>query len=120
MKSFPILILVGLSAALHAQSPQDAQALEARGEWPEAEAIWKSLTAQHPDDYRFWTSLGICLAHQNKFAEAIRADRKALTLNPKSNEAEFNLGLAFFKSGQLKEAIAPLAHVARTQPSNSQ
>lgn len=108
--------ITAFEALLAAQTPQDAQALEARGEWPAAEAVWRTLTHEHPQDFRFWTSLGIALAHQNKFAEAIDAYRKALALNPNASQAEFNLGLAYFKSGKLANAIEPLEHAAAEMP----
>ncbi len=105
---------------LEGQTPQAAQALEARGDWPAAEAAWRSLARQNPQDFRFWTSLGIALAHQNKFQESIDAYRKALGLNPRASQTRLNLGLAYFKSGKLEEAIPPLLQAASETPGEPQ
>src|SRR5579875_3068244 len=103
-----------------AQTPQDAEARQSAGDWVGAEAIWRSLANAHPADYRLWTSLGISLAHQNKFQEAIGAYKKALQVNPNVPQAELNLGLAYFKSGALNKAIAPLQEASKAMPENEQ
>lgn len=125
MKSLPVVVrliaavLLACTAA-SAQTPQAAEARQSAGDWGGAEAIWRSLANAHPSDYRFWTSLGISLAHQNKFQEAIDAYRKALQVNPHVPQAELNLGLAYFKSGALNKAIAPLQAAAKAMPENEQ
>jgi len=115
-----LCIAVFAMAQTPAPTPQDAQALEARGDWPGAENDWRAITRAHPNDYRFWTSLGISLAHQNKWPQAINAYRKALALHPHSPEAEFNLGLAYFKSGNLEKAVEPLKDAAAQMPGSRQ
>lgn len=105
---------------LSGQTPGDAQALEAGGNWPGAEALWDSLVHEHPDDYRLWTSLGICRSHERKFPDAIAAYKKALSINPKAVEPQLNLGIAYFKSGKLEQAIAPLRMAAAQLPDNQQ
>jgi tetratricopeptide (TPR) repeat protein len=108
------------ASVLAGQTPQDAQALENRGDWARAEAVWNNLVRAHPDDYRFWTSLGICRAHEKKFEEAITAYKKALVLNPKAVEPQLNLGVAYFKAGKLEQAITPLRTAASQLPGNQQ
>jgi len=98
------------------QTPRDAQALEARGDWAGAEAEWRTLIRSHPDDYRLWTSLGIAIAHQTRYADAIRAYQKALSLHPRAAQAEFNLGVAYFKCGNLEKAVPPLEAAAAQLP----
>ncbi len=91
-----------------AQSPADAMALQQRGDWTGAERVWRQLTRSAPADFRYWTSLGACVAHQNRFEEAIEDYRKSLQLSPHDPQSNYNLGLAYFKTGQLAHAIQPL------------
>ena len=102
--AIPLLIAIHL----YAQTPAGAQAQQASGDWTGAEATWRKLTLSAPSDFRYWTSLGACLAHQNRFSEAIADYRKAISLRPKDAQTNLNLGLALFKTGRLAEAIAPL------------
>ncbi|MBV8072456.1 MAG: tetratricopeptide repeat protein [Acidobacteriaceae bacterium] len=102
------------------QSPQDAQDLEERGNWQSAEEIWRKLAAQAPGDYRLWTSLGIALAHEDKFDAAIAAYLKALSLKPNNPQVELNLGIAYFKAGKLPQAVDPLRSAAAQLPGNPQ
>ena len=73
-----------------------------------------------PQDYRLWTSLGVALVHQDRFAEAITAYRKALAIAPRDPQTNFNLGLAYFKSNRLADAIEPLRTAAAVMPTNAQ
>ena len=102
------------------QTPRDAQTLEAQGNWAGAEAEWRALARAHPGDYRLWTSLGIAVAHQGRYAEAIEAYQKALSLRPRAPQAEFNLGVAYFKSGNLEKAVPPLEAAAAQLPHTPQ
>ena len=115
-----VFINLLLALAALGQTPQGAQALEAKGDWTAAETVWTTLVHQHPDDYRYWTSLGACRAHQNKFTQAIAAYKKALSLNRNAAETQFNLGIAYFKSGNLEKAIGPLQTAAPHLPGNRQ
>ena len=113
-------VLFLLPAIALSQSPREAQESEARGDWPGAEAQWRALTGSQPADYRYWTSLGIALAHQGRYAEAIEAYRKVLSLRPHSVDAELSLGIAYFKLGDLAKAIPPLQDAVLQQPGNPQ
>ena len=103
-----------------AQTPQDAEAHQNSGDWSSAESVWRKLALQHPADYRLWTSLGISLAHQDKYDDAIAAYKKALALKPHDAQTELNLGIAYFKSAKLPEAVPPLRVAASGLPNNPQ
>ena len=120
LRSWAVLIGLLVPFAMPAQSPSDAEAMQAAGDWTGAESIWRTLAAQHPDDDRLWTSLGVTLAHQRKFSEAIQAYLKALKLNPGAAETNLNLGLSYFKSGELEKAIPPLEKTAAQMPGSTQ
>jgi len=108
------------SLAGEALTPADAQAFETRGDWRGAEQAWRELIHQSPGDYRYWTSLGIVLAHQEQYRDAIAAYRKALAIEPNAAPAELNLGLAYFKMGNFGSAIPVFRRVAKAQPNNRQ
>ncbi|MBV9677984.1 MAG: tetratricopeptide repeat protein, partial [Acidobacteriaceae bacterium] len=74
------------------------------------------LMKTNPKDYRYWTSLGACLAHRNGFGEAIEDYKRALAINPHDGQTNFNLGLAYFKLGNLQHAIAPLKAAETAMP----
>ncbi len=103
-----VCAVMAFDVQLAAQNPEQALALQQSGDWAAAEAVWRQLTRAAPADYRYWTSLGACLAHQGRFEEAIEDYRKSLRLSPHDPQTNFNLGLACFKTGKLERAIQPL------------
>ena len=64
--------------------------------------------------------LGIDLAAQGKFDEAIAEFREALRLEPDSAETHWNLGLALASHGAPEEAIPHLRRVVQLDPTNGQ
>lgn len=100
--------------------PQDAVAQQQRGDWSGAEKTWRALTAASPRDYRYWTSLGVCLAHEGHLEEAIAAYRKSLAIDPKAPQTQLNLGIAYFKLGQFEKAIPALKAGAAGMPDTRQ
>lgn len=106
--------------AAGAQSVEQAQQMEARGNWKGAEGAWRELAEQSPKDYRLWTSLGVALAHQGRYGDAVTAYRKALALDPDAPQTELDLGLAYFKAGKFEEALEPLRAAAQALPDNAQ
>lgn len=117
-RCLPIVVLA--AACLSAQSIDQAQAKQASGDWAAAAAIWRALAQATPADFRLWTSLGIALAHQERFAEAIAAYQKAQSIAPRDPQTNFNLGLAYFKTSRLQDAIGPLETAASVMPNQSQ
>ena len=106
--------------AVWGQSPGEAEALQKANDWRGAESMWRALAAGNAKDYRLWTSLGVALAHQGKFEEAISAYQQGLVLNPQAPETNLNLGLAYFKSGNPEKALTPLKKAAATLVGNEQ
>lgn len=111
-----LLITLAYILPAVAQAPSEALALQEKGDWAGAETIWRNLVRSNPKDYRYWTSLGACLAHENRFDEAIEDYKKALAISPHDGQTNFNLGLAYFKLGKLQFAIAPLKTAETTLP----
>src|ERR1700728_852915 len=116
-----------LAAAMHTilawagpQSVEQAKQMETQGDWKGAEAAWRALAERSPKDYRLWTSLGVALAHEEHYDDAVTAYRKALTLHPEAPQTELDLGLAYFKAGRLPEALEPLRAAAQALPDSAQ
>jgi tetratricopeptide (TPR) repeat protein len=86
-------------------SRQEAMTLEQQGKNTEAEAAWRAVLKAHPESAEAYAHLGLLEARQEHYKEAAPFYRKALALNPAIPGLRLNLGLALFKSDQLKEAV---------------
>ena len=82
-----------------------ALALEQQGKNVEAEAAWRAVLKTHPASAEAYGHLGLLEAREQHYKEAVPLYRKALALDPAMPGLRLNLGLALFKSEQLKEAI---------------
>jgi tetratricopeptide (TPR) repeat protein len=112
----------GQAAAATDRQRQEALALEQQGKNAEAEVAWRAFLKAYPSSPEPWAHLGLLEARQEHYKEAVPLYRKALALNPAFPELRLNLGLALFKSGELKQAIevfAPLAKTIKSQPAHS-
>ncbi|MGA2806829.1 MAG: tetratricopeptide repeat protein [Terracidiphilus sp.] len=84
---------------------QAAFSLEQQGKLAEAEAAWRALAQAHPSNPEPFAHLGLLEARQEHYTEAIAFYRKAMALDPLMPRLRFNLGLAYFKDGEYKEAL---------------
>lgn len=84
---------------------QTAIALEQQGNLPAAETAWHAVLQNHPDDPDAYANLGILEARQEHYKEAVLNYRKAIALNPRLSGLRLDLGLAYFKGGDLKSAV---------------
>ena len=108
-----MLMVVGVASALvsaqtnPAQDPerQAALALEQQGRNAEAETAWRAYMKAHPTDPEPYAQLAVLEARQEHYKEAVPLYRKALAMNPNVPGLRLNLGLALFKSGDLKDAL---------------
>lgn len=118
---FGILLaaVLSLGAAAPVVSPEQARMLEQRGDWAAAAAAWQALAQASPGDYRLWTDLGVALAHEKHYTEAVAAYRKALRLQPAATATQMDLGIAFFKQGDFAHAAAAFQSPAKI-PGNTQ
>jgi tetratricopeptide (TPR) repeat protein len=82
-----------------------ALTLEQQGKNVEAEAAWRAVLKTHPASAEAYGHLGLLEAREQNYKEAVPLYRKALALDPAMPGLRLNLGLALFKSEQLKEAI---------------
>lgn len=101
-------------------SPRSAAvALEKQGRLSEAEAAWQAIAKTHPGNAEAYAHLGLLEAHQEHYKEAVPFYRKALALNPKMPELRLNLGLAFFKAGDLRSSVAIFEPLLQAVPKGS-
>ncbi|HVT97197.1 MAG TPA: tetratricopeptide repeat protein [Acidobacteriaceae bacterium] len=101
--------------AMDAQK-QAALNLEHENRIPEAEAAWRAYSHAHPGDPEPWAQMGLLEARQEHYARAIPLYQKALQLSPHVPGLRLNLGLALFKDGRSKEAIAEFKTLLKTAP----
>lgn len=71
--------------------------------------------AQSPSSAEY-VNRGVALAQERRLAEAIRAFRSALALDPRSRDARYNLALAYHDSGDYRRAVAEFQAVLEADP----
>ena len=104
------------SIALSGDARQNAIALEQQGSNADAEAAWRLYLKSHPSSSEAYAHLGLLEARQEHYQEAIPLYRKALALGSALPGLQMNLGLALFKGGEPRQALAeftPLLKRAR-------
>lgn len=97
-----------------------AYALEQQGKDQEAKTAWQQIAKAHPQDAEAYANLGLLEAKQEHYGPAIAQYRKALALNPAMPGLQMNLGLALFKSGNLRGAIREFEPLLKKQDPSSQ
>lgn len=82
--------------------------LEQAGQFAESEAEWRRYLIAHPQNAEANANIGLLEARQEHYKEAIPFYREAMTLDPRIPGVRLNLGLSYFKSGEMKQAVATL------------
>jgi tetratricopeptide (TPR) repeat protein len=85
----------------------------------ESEATLIALSKAHPTDPKPFAQLGLLEARRGDYPQAIVYYRKAIALKPAMPGLRLNLGLAFFKDGQFKQAIQTFTPLLRSQSPSS-
>jgi tetratricopeptide (TPR) repeat protein len=85
----------------------------------ESEAALIALSKAHPAYAEPCAQLGLLEARRGHYPQAIVYYRKALALKPAMPGLRLNLGLAFFKDGQYKEAIQTFTPLIRSHSESS-
>jgi tetratricopeptide (TPR) repeat protein len=92
------------SQAHPADGLQEAETLLRNQQYAAAEEKLKLALVTYPKVPQAWFDLGFAQSHQHKTQDAITSYRKAVELAPKWFEAQLNLGVALFKSGNAAAA----------------
>jgi len=95
----------GQAAATARNQRQTALDLEQKGNFADAESVWRLYLKAHSGNPEPYAHLGILEARKEHYKEAAQFYRKALALNPSVPGLRLDLGLALFKGGELKQAI---------------
>jgi Flp pilus assembly protein TadD len=74
------------------------------GSYVDADKWFTRMLDWTPDDAEGWYYLGRTKYNENRFAEAVQAFQRALTLNPRDVKAEDNLGLSYAGLGRAQDA----------------
>ena len=69
------------------------------GAWEKSEAQWRVASKLRPDDEKVLGQLGMVLAEQRKFDEAIRVLHAAVLLKPQDKDLHRQLGSVYTKAG---------------------
>ncbi|MGA8939445.1 MAG: tetratricopeptide repeat protein [Acidobacteriaceae bacterium] len=97
-------------AQLHPDQPELLYSLTEAylktGNLAEARKTVAQLDTQHPDDARTLTGLGVLLAQYSLYDDAIAQFQAALTAQPDSDDALFDLANAEFRKGSFAEALS--------------
>jgi tetratricopeptide (TPR) repeat protein len=121
-QALPVILMMVCCAT--PARPQDAQwrsalSLSQQGKNAEAEAAFKALSERDPSDPRPYAYLGLLEARQQHYPQAITYYRKAMVLNPALPNLQMNLGLALFKNGDYRQAIAIFDPLFKKEPASS-
>ncbi len=91
--------------ALDAQQFNDEGVEQAQQrEYAEAERLFQTATMLNPSFAEAWNNLCALLVGQKRMPEAIDACRRAIEIAPEFADAHFNLALAYYHQGSLKES----------------
>lgn len=104
-------------------APQDlrqtALGLEQQGRITESETAWRSYLKLYPASSDAYAHLGLLEARQGNYKKAIPLYRKALGLHSAIPGLRLDLGLAYFKAGDLNEALQEFVSLLKNEPSSS-
>ena len=82
--------------------------------------FWSDVVAKRPSNARGHNNLGIALANQGKFDEAIGHYSQALQLNPSFPETHRNWGDALAGQGKFDEAVVHYSEALQLNPSSAE
>ena len=84
--------------------------------WYDDDTLWTHALECTTDNYNADVGLGVALARQGRYDEAIELYRAALTLVPDSIQAHLHLGSALTRIGRFDEAMRDLRRVLELDP----
>lgn len=112
---FSFLLLASLLVA-NTDLLSDGRAAMERGEYAQAERLFREQIIKTPHSAEALSNLGAVLAREDKIDEAVAAYKSALAADPKLDAVYLNLGIAYFRAGRFEEALAPLQQFLQAHP----
>jgi len=124
MRLILVLVLSVTLSPAQQQDPgqlmNDAVQAQQRGDYQLAITDYRQLLAVRPDNVVAKLYLGAALSHVGQFDEAIAMYQSALPSVKDKNPVRLNLGLAYYKKGDLTNAREQFAALHQSAPSNVQ
>src|SRR5690349_319962 len=106
------LFILAAGAGTAQSSPEqlfrDAVAAQQHGDDALAIRKYQELLKLHPEVIEAHANLGAAFAKLGRFDEAIEQYRAALARNQGNSALRFNLALAYYKKGALRDAVEQL------------
>ncbi len=117
---FVLVVALMCSSLMMAQGDvrPNTGALEQQGQNAEAAAEWRAYSVKHPSEAEPYAHIGQLEARQGNFAAAIAAYKKGMAIAPAMPGLRPNLGLAYFKNGDYKQAIEIFAPMLKANPND--
>jgi Tfp pilus assembly protein PilF len=84
--------------------------------WKNEYTLWADCFKKSPHKARVNDNLGVALADQGKYPEAIYYYKNAIKLNPDYEDAYYNLANAFKDTGKMEEAAKNFRETIRINP----
>jgi Flp pilus assembly protein TadD len=103
---------------MNEQTFQSAMQLHQAGELDQAEAIYRQILTEEPQQPDVLHLLGVILIQRAQYAPAIDLIRQAIAIRPNMPGYHSNLGWALTHAGQINEAIACYQQLVALQPTN--
>ncbi len=123
---YRVAVLFGcafLSYGQGTRTPQDvvkeAEAAQQAGNFDLAIQDYRMVLASYPSIPELRSNLGAALAAEGRYSEAITEYNRALKAKP-NPQVQLNLALAYYKIGDLTQAVPLLKKVNSEAPGNSQ
>jgi tetratricopeptide (TPR) repeat protein len=98
------MIALGISAAVQAQV------------WKNEVTLFREVTGTNPAFANAHINLGVALAREGRYEEALQAYDKAQSLVPGWVDAAFNRGNLFYRMGRYEEALTDFDLVLKKEP----
>lgn len=98
----------------------DAIKAQQRGDYQAAITEYRELLAARPDNVEAKVNLGAALAHVGRFDDAIAIYKTALPLLKNKDMVRLNLGLAYYKKGDLANAREQFTALHEATPTSVQ
>jgi Tfp pilus assembly protein PilF len=88
-------------------------------DYASAEAVYKTLIKESPNDPALWNHLGIAFQQQEKFSDALRSYQHAAKVDKKGGEAWNNMGTVYFQQLNWTKAIKTYQKAIDMDPYNA-
>ncbi len=85
-------------------------------DYTSAEAVYKTLIKESPNDATLWNHLGIAFQQEGKFNDALKSYQRASKLDKKGGESWNNMGTVYFEQMKWVKAVQTYQKAIRLDP----